>query len=253
MTQAQPQTIANQLMTRLDAFGRPEKYQDLQNNFVLRSILNECDKLIKVDPVKGRILKARVFTFCGDESRVRECFSEARHYSLSVSDKVNYALCLSDLGYFSEAQKYFLEAIDPQFGSFNSFFTAALSTGAYIALCEMKNRASSMNIPISEEYQEAVISYIGQFMRNQNITDLMLASYLDLAGEVLRDRKMLASDVLSHAEVFDMDDLQLVHQKLFIEQNPELVADMNMQLMEVVVERNMPNSDSIMVSFEPLE
>lgn len=254
MTYIKPQTIESSLRDEIvQQLGHPKEYLDVSSSLPWRRLSVECDKLIGVDPGAGLILKSRLYVLSGDIENVRRCYISAEKYGLNLTDRVNYAIGLERLGFYSEAQQIFRLAVDPVHGDFNAYFSPAMLCGAYRFLLDKGICAENLGIKLNECFEKKYISSLVALMEKQEISDATLASYLDLAGEILRERRLFPAYAVRVAEGFDIDNLSLVHQVVEIDQSVETVADMNMQLMELIVEHKMPKSDSIMVSFEPVE
>ena len=254
MTQIQPQTIAYDLMARMNnELGMPKEYLDMSTHFPLRSIFKECEKLIKVLPSTGYILKSRLYAYVGDVEKFKENYCLAKRYEVSVPDEANYAVGLTELGLFSEAQEFVIKFLPPKTGGTNYFWKLAVITGSYSILAKAITEAKSMGVELSAEVPQDELDEIIFPMKSQGIDELLIAKYLDLAGAILRKRKRFLSGVVQLATPVDMDDNILIHQRVYVDEDPEIISDMNMELMEAIVENNIPQSDMILVSFEGVD
>lgn len=254
MVSAQPLTITNKLIETIRReIGLPTDYIDPTNNFSYRRCLDECNKLIKVNPYNGLIIKARLLGWSGDVDAMRACYEQALRYDFDESGCANYLHGLMDLGFYSEARVGYAKLADPKRGGFNDFAMLLYMCGGYKAAYTSYQEALRLGIKIDSKFDENIVSHVNFAMDRFNLSDELLSQYLDLAGEIMRSKRVINfTEVLIPAIVLNMDGVLLVYISIQIKKNPEFVAEMNMDLMDLIVERDMPRTEAILAHFIPV-
>jgi len=234
-----PHTTINRIGARIrDILGDAAHYLS-PDDFVFRRILRDCDALMKVDPIQGHLATAMALQLSGDEQGVRRHFANARRLTPDPDGQIAHlwAQATANLGLFSESHRALAESLTAQSGFFPYRAGLAVTVGAFHLLFERLHEALSKNIamlyglPLEKAYQALAA------LDREPASDEDVAAMLDVAGEVLRDRKMFYLDHGPRWKVLTEAGIHMVHFVFRVQGDPEKVADMNYELAMRTAER----------------
>ena len=164
----------------------------------VRRLLSEADKLIRADAAEGYSAKAAVYQLTGN---LNEVLKHANNSVSLTSEPVvlaNKCAYLLNLGAFSAAQEAYGIAMHPRKGQFLEKFHFGYACGAFQTMTHFLEEAARIQLDI--KHLDALTALQGNnlLMRN-GMSEDRVAAFLDVAGEVLREQRMMFVD---HPRVF---------------------------------------------------
>jgi hypothetical protein len=189
-----PATIAAALENDLDKLYLRLSRFIRTNDVEFINISAEADNLGKVDGAARSLILARLHALTGDRTQVDYYLANARKLH---ADKTQYDLAqitvLLALGYFSEATPVIRECGDPQRNLLNLFLNKPPASGLWHLLEAFYLKAKEMNLTNVPDFPAQHKTAI-QIMDSWGDTDDDYAAVLDIAGKVMRDRKLMLAD-----------------------------------------------------------
>ncbi len=209
MASKSPQTIASDLIKRVNDLLQAGNFLD-GNSFNVKSLLQEADKLIKIDPTKGHVAKAAIYQISNSELKMRDHFRIARQYTNNsdISVYSDNAIGLANLGYFSEAQDLFTQFDLINYLTIQNIertFEVGYQILAFSHLESWIDKAKKLALPITENNMVLTSKTVAILNKN-NISDKLLSQYADIAGEVLRENKLMMQDKTPNFEVAEEEN-----------------------------------------------
>lgn len=187
-------TVANDLDDDLGALIEASTYYLSEMDPEVRAISRTLDNLAKVDAAKSSSLKIRYAALLGDREMGEYWARNAERLHAEKNDiLVGLSVLYLNLGYYSECVGPMAQLTDPVGGIPTQIYKYPLGNGMFHLLAENHAKAKEMrvsNLPDLEEF----ISLSVAAMDAWNETDADYLSALDLAGEVMRRRRMFVSN-----------------------------------------------------------
>lgn len=208
MVAVAPETIAKDLIQRVNSLILQGDYLDL-DSFVIKSLLREVDKLMKFDVKSAHIVKAAIYQVCFDEEKMRDHLriASANASSSDISVSVDCAVGLSNFGYHSEGQDCFVKFDDPNYLSviaMEKTFEVGYQTFSLEHLQSLIVKAKKLNLKLIEK-DVVLTSKAVAILRENNISDKLLSQYADIAGDVMRENKLMPQDRAPNFEIADQE------------------------------------------------
>lgn len=247
-----PQTIsksvANEIVILLDT-GRLYKVDEPE----IISLENNARQLSKVNPADGYIDLATAAMLYGDYDGMRARFKIAQNQGLSPGQRLNYATTLSHAGFFSEASSVFnrcWELMD------DVVFTAekALFLLQFKPFMALLDKYTKMNP--GNEFEEKPIFQAGlwfaRLAQENRLDDMELSGIMDVAGELMRERKVYYIGSVSCSAVErDDEGPSFITCHLNIPMSVEQASDMTQELAERLIEsRFAPLTSRFLVGYQ---
>ena len=179
-----------------------------QEDFWFRRKLIEAEKLKAVNKVEAFNIQAQLYGLAGDKDTAEKHIDTAIWLGNSALLRINKAVILSNLGYFSSAVAPFIEGVEPTYGLFTSRWKLALCLGCFHTIAEIAEKAKLMNLEHFEFVDAALISKVVRVMDEVELTDQQLAAALDCAGELLRENRLFFAGDGPEVSVWDEDSLE---------------------------------------------
>lgn len=261
MAQAQPQSIASKLIDECNNLGMSiHRYIDLDKlNAEAREyfrLKEEAEKLTlkKEFASTGYILLGFLSLFIGSKNGVSENFDNAIRMSLGNDTlvKENFAKCLNILGYYSDAQKIWMDVINLE--NINEYVGNALECGAFHFIqknCGNRTMPASDFSHLTPEMKKAT-ECIDEHIQSQiTLLDTDIAFLLDKAGEVIREHKYINIDSMRFFEalVLDSGKPRCLHYFIDLDLLAKEVAQANIELADLIAQSDIEIPMTFHVSF----
>lgn len=211
-----PETIARKTVEQVnEALFANSTYLSAEE-FQIRRLFWEVDKLIKVDPYQAYIIKSLVHSLTGDYAEGLASLKNAeRLYDGSSPGEVDYmrAQLSAKLGYFSEGLNYFKKSANLEQGYFSSRAATGDTVGAFSFVLSQFQKADRLGVSVQANLDLGRLLYINQLMIEHALTDEKIASFMDVAGRVARSRGIILKEQVMDIQK-DGDDSLL---RIFLE------------------------------------
>jgi hypothetical protein len=186
MSAAQPATIAESLGNELKAWLLAATTYCGENDFQFKRWAREVEKLLRVDAMAGSVLKAQLFQCTGDVDQSMYWSNNLRKLGDGRKASRLDSVLLSNCGHFSKAAEL-VDLLNP--AERVAEFPVLFLIGAFDELLEAHNAHLDAEIP--EFHHAAQIAVRCRMtLQTLHISQEHLRKVLDLAGEVLRERRM---------------------------------------------------------------
>lgn len=241
-------TIENELNKQIDTLTlNLSSFLD-SDSWDVKRLLADAKKLIRVDAPEGHCALGKIYHLCGNVEMMRYHFDNAYRLNRDIDFIGVRSACESNLGFMTEAKKFFAIVGDPLQGSLSKCVDIAFTCGAFSLLNEYIERAEKMGIELSpgDVNQSRAISKI---FAEAGISDDYISSVLDIAGAVMRERKVVSKGggssliSLENGCVFYTHSLSLPG---------EIVADIGEAFADRLARSPLPLFDEICVAFRPI-
>lgn len=153
-------------------------------------LLSEADKLIKVDPAEGHSMKGSVYSLTGNLEKATYHSKNAIKLKSHPVYLLNMCAVLTNLGKFTEAQDFYRTFARPRDGLFVQTFGLGISCGAFQLMREFMGEAQNLKLEIPGDKTE-LIARSAQLLREQDVSDSLFASFLDVAGGIMREQRVV--------------------------------------------------------------
>lgn len=153
-------------------------------------LLSEADKLIKIDPAEGHSMKGSVYSLTGNVERAIYHSNNAIKLKSHPVYLLNMCAVLTNLGKFTEAQDLYRKFARPREGFFAQTIGLGISCGAFQLLHEFMAEAQNLKLELLGEKTE-VIEHSARVLSEHNISDTLFASFLDVAGGIMREQRVM--------------------------------------------------------------
>jgi hypothetical protein len=200
-----------------------------EDDLRLRSLAKLGRELLRSDAASGWTILSGVAALTGDVKSAVENADKAIRLSSDVAHRQGKATALGNLGYFSKANRIFREILSidmltrPEVGE-------AIAYGCILALDEAVTNAGKMPIAISDSLRKK-FAVAASILRQNSVTDDDVGTWLDTAGEIMREQRLFFLDqpllFATTEEDFSQVDLSFV-----LDVDPEQAAKLNLNLVE---------------------
>lgn len=186
-------TVANNIDTDIGLLIKVSTTYLSETDPSLMDILRELDKLSKVNAAKSSALRIRYAALVGDRELGEYWARNAEHLHAEKNDiQLGLLVLYSNLGYFSDCRGPLAHLTDPQVGIPSQMYNQMMGNGAFHLLMENYTKAKRMgivNLPESVGYIPLAV----EVMDAWNETDEDYVTALDLAGTIMRKRKLFVT------------------------------------------------------------
>ena len=168
----------------------------------LRRLMAEADKLINADPQEAQAVKGMICQLSGDFERALYHMDNALKLGpgnpAAISNKCSV---LINSGFFTEAQKLYAKVGSPTVGNFPDAMLLGLGTGAFCEMDAFIGVARKLKLDLAA-IDVGTIEKAARLMREHALSDGALAGFIDVAGEIMREERVVFCDM---PEVFAWD------------------------------------------------
>jgi hypothetical protein len=247
MRVALPATIADDVLGTLADLVLKARGYLTSDDFRLRRLEVDIDKLMRVDAVNGHIAKAGLFHLLGDDRSARYHVECAGRLKSDPAVDSTLTTILANLGFFSESQLAFRRAADPRRGDYSTAIRFGLCCGAFNATCELMEQAERLGFATPSDVAQIALT-AQSVLASEQVSDNAIGEILDFAGELMRSERVFYQGVRPEINVVNDSDLgRCVYFLLPLPVEVGRVADLQFVLVDRLVERFpvLPNSFSV--------
>lgn len=209
------------------------------NNFTFRRIQEDARKIVAADAATGHLMLAYVQQLVGDREAVRYHLDNALKLGVARTRAAEVGLiCSINLGQFSAAQAYFAVAEDPRNGTTSDSDNRGLICGAFRQLVEFGDIAMRMGKGLPDSAAAHNYRLSAQVLDVTGTTDEETAALLDLAGQILHERRLFVAGI--PPDLITLNDEEKGHcvfMTFLVRESPEVVAEMGFTLAERAAEQ----------------
>lgn len=247
----QPQLITDRVVERIRGRILPAASYLARDDFESRLIDRECSQLLAVAPYYGHLAYGLASSMWGDETGVRYHFDRARELGTQDFGQADFlhAQSIGNLGFFLEAFDFFSRSFYPESGYFTNRVGFVPVVGAFNTLKSRIEEAERMNIQLPDSFPAEAARKAAELLESYGTSDADVAAVLDIAGTVLRNRRLFFLGNTAGWSVVDHPSLHAVQFLYQVDQTPEQVAEMNFEFAERLAQRDGPIPESVVVSF----
>lgn len=251
MSYRRPATIANDLNDRISDFTTNlNSYMDV-NSLEAKRLVLDAKKLIQANAAEGHLALAQIYHLCGDVDSMRHHFDNASKLSNNLEFYGVRSACESNLGFMSEAQRFFAKVAEPTRGFLPKCFEIAIGCGAFSLLNDYIDKAEIMGIQFPDSIAVDA-KRIAKVLAEAEISDIYVANLLDIAGDIMRARKIsFAGSSSTMITVENGNDPYVVY-GFTIRLPGDCVAEMSEELADRIARSPLPIYDQFSVTFRPL-
>lgn len=249
-----PQEKQSVLWAEMIAFLEAQTSTDIANSLPWKAFWRACDDLAKDDALMASLFKA-VLSSSASNLEDSEYWLRNVERLGGKSEANAWRMCLrGSQGYASRALEIAPKALaNPGPISFVELATAACWIGAFTTVLQAVNIASQQNKVLVDVANVVEIARNADHVLSQlDVTEAHYAAILDVAGEMMRERKLAWTDTSSY-HVIDEGPDQLGFLMVYrIHVTPEEASDMNFELASNLVDRDL-DKPGLSVSFQGMK
>jgi hypothetical protein len=249
MPQVAPLTKYNQIIGSINERLRTGNSVTASDEFWFNSLKRDAEKLLKVDAAQGHIALAALMQLKWDEEKALHHIKCANAANPSLETRIQEVALMSNFGRFSYGLALLDDIVDPRNGVFAANYLAAMSCGAFHRLAVNQRKAVEMNIDLSG-LPISAIDKATNILSAAGVSDEKTAQALDVAGEILRDRKQFWIGESVEVEVDDTPGHQpTVFFTFLVNTTPETASSMTFDLYKRLLKADPDYSPSLNLGF----
>lgn len=201
---------------------------------------------MRIDATLGSIVKAKIAEAHGDIDRADYWYDNFVKLSKNRSSIAAYQLVTySNLGYGSKGLQVFREHVDISYGNIGETVWLAIGLGAFQYMNKLIKQAARGKVELPE-LNLALSQEIANLMAKSGTSDDTCAAIIDVAGEVLRKRRLFW---LGNSAKFVLDKhSNSVLMRFSVEASYKDASRMTMEAAEILIERNL-DASALMIDF----
>lgn len=241
MARAEPLELDGDLAKSLNKFAAATTHTDVYDRFVFRRIYNECDQLQTADVVRGSARKAFLYSTIGDFVEVEKWLKNAEKNNGVDLARIERFTHLVNHGFATQA----LTLIEPVFGArmghtLMDLANGAAAIGAFNKIVDAVAAATANGEVLQMTNVYALAVEAADVMRQLHVTDGDVAAMLDVAGECLRENKLLWENGLPDITLLDEShDGPALLMAFRIAVSPQEAVRISWGMTEAIVERGL--------------
>jgi hypothetical protein len=186
-----PATIANTLLDKINTLHSTLSSYLLESSFDFKRLHAEADKL---DATERSVVLANLYALTGNREQIDFYLNNAqRLHADIVTIDLSYIDNLIRLGYFSEAIPFIKACGDPERGIINLLLSSTAQYWMLHLMADFYQTAKSMNLMNTPEFSPKYSAI--EIMDYWGDTDADYSAVFDIAGEVMRHRKLFFRQV----------------------------------------------------------
>ena len=237
-----PQTLAESLWSRISAFLEEAVRVDCINSFAFNVLLRDCDKLARTDVINASLYRGALYSVVGRDLDAEYQFdnveANGEHFLASAWRMAFY----SNRGYAKRVISM-ADQVLSQRGSirFSDLMRPVASMGGFQAICRSADAAS--------QRQEVLVGMTNLLeksrracavMKNLQITDDDVSAAVDVAGEIMREQRLVWMGQIPDVETFDEDcDFHSLMLQFRIGVSPRKASELTFELIVRLVDRDL--------------
>ncbi|MDO8310679.1 MAG: hypothetical protein Q7T25_01940 [Sideroxyarcus sp.] len=215
-----------------------ERYLD-ESEMRYKRLEIEAKKTVNADPALGYLLLAYIRQLVGDFEGVQERLANARKLNAPSLQVAEASLpCFINLGNFTAARSSYCEAADPRQGHFTNNYESGATCGAFRLQRDFEEVAAKMNLKLPDSIPHAKYRHAAQVLDATATRDDEVSALLDLAGEVLRTRRLFFLGPSPDIDVVDDPESDsCVFMNFRVAGGADNAAAMTVELADMAAER----------------
>lgn len=247
MPATHPATIATNIGQQLHAqMSQMGHFYDA-DSFILLRIDAENKKLMSVDPAGFYRNLAVIAHMRGNLEALEAHLLKAQKINKFDVDNETTRVCLyANLGFASKALEFFNNSVDIKHGNLSQFASNASGIGAFQRSIEIMQQASLAKLELPNLELMTALNEAGVILRDQGVADALCAKIIDVAGEVLRSRKLFWLN--PHPAICVNKASRTVAMCMAVDVSPDEAANMTMETATKLIALNL-DSAAFYVSF----
>lgn len=204
MARAKPLTLADSLVDGLVQFATDTTHTDVFDKLVFRRLFNESDRLQQTNVVYGSVRKAFLCSTVGDFAEVEKWLKNAEQNNGHDQARIERFTHYVNHGYATKA----LALVDQIFSArmnhkLMDLACGAAAIGAFNKIVDGVADATARGEVLQMTNVHALATNATEVMRLLQVSDSDIAAMLDVAGEHLRENKLLWENGLPDITVLD--------------------------------------------------
>lgn len=209
------------------------------------TLTRQIDTLAQTDADKAGTLRAALLHLTGDHhgalAQLRQRDVPDRHAELSI---------LVDACQCNEAQDLYAQHGHLDGDTFSYMLKYGYGCGAFRQMANFARSAQHMTFTDHAAVPFDEIFTIERLLSDLNIEDKDTAGILEVAGQVMRDNRLLFLGEKPSVDVFDIpDELKAIHLTYHLPTTPEHAAAIAVDFVERLVDRDIPVPQGLHVTF----
>lgn len=161
----------------------------------LHRLMAEADKLMNANPQEAHNVKGMVYQLSGDfEQSLYHMENAVRLGPGNPVALPNKCSILINFGFFSEAAKLYREIGSPRKGAYPLAIRLGLGTGGFLTMASFIEQARKLKLDLAS-VEALAVENAAQLMSRYSLSDENLAAYLDVAGEIMREERVVFCDM----------------------------------------------------------
>ncbi len=203
----------------------------------LQTWIREIEKVMKIDAVHGSLLKAKLGEAHGDIEQVDYWLNNAQRLGVKPYQMaVNMLVAYCNLGYGSKALQVFRDHVDISHGNIGDTIWLTPGVGAFKYMKHLMEQAKRGNVELPET-NLALSQSVADLLALSDVSDDACAQVIDVAGEVMRKRKIfwlgdMANFVLDH-------ESSSVLMRFSVDASYQEASAMSTEAVELLIDRNL--------------
>jgi hypothetical protein len=241
MTRPVPATIENSIRERLSAtLHSAIRYAD-PASFSIKSMLNDAEKLIAVDPPNGSLVKAEIYHLCGDIGQFDKWLDNARRLGAGPQADRSAMYVRSNLGYFSASVRAFEQLVVVESGVLSDVFAFGLVICSYRRMGDAAASAAKakMELGMDSGYFIDTARKGVDVLNKLGINEGQVQSVLDVAGEVLRRHNLFWMERGPVVRFSDAAESPGLLYQMYVGVPPAEALQLTDEVLELLFERDL--------------
>lgn len=234
---AKPATIEHELHARVNRilFGMTEYLSG--EDFEIRSLLKDADKLANASGIASSIIKAEIYQLTGNAERVRYWIDNARKLGHAQAADRATAIYLSNLGFFSEAAPAY-ERATSEVGQLKKLAAMGTLFASFGGMEKAAALAAQAKLEVDMEPHLTIAKNARAVLSRLGVSEAQLRTMLDAAGEVMRRHRLMWADEFPVIRTFsDDEDAALLYQ-LRLPVSSEEAFEMTSEAIDLMIDRD---------------
>ena len=237
-----PQTLAESLLSRITALLEEVVHIDRVNSFVFNGLLRDCDRLSQTDVINASLYRGTLYSIVGRDDDAEYQFNNVEangeHFLASAWRMVSYAnRC------YAKRVMAMADQVLNQRGSINlsELMRPVAAIGGFQAICRAVDTAS--------QRQEVLVGMTNLLeksrracavMKTLQITDDDVSAAVDVAGEIMREQRLVWKHQTPDIETFDEDcDFRSLMLQFRLGVTPQKASELTFELIGRLVDRDL--------------
>jgi hypothetical protein len=239
MALSEPLTVAAALENDLNQFSAATTHTDAHDKFVFRRLLSECDRLQKIDVVKGSTNKAYLYSTVGDFVETERWLKNAELNGGIDGARAERLTHLVNHGYGSLALALVDAVFKARGGETLMDIASKIATaGAFNKIVKAVGSATDNNEVLVMTKLHSIALAAVDVMQQLSVTDDDVAAMIDVAGEHLRTNRLLWQGSQPDYTVLDSahggPSLVIAYR---VDVSPKQASQMGWSLTEALIDR----------------